>query len=53
MLGENHFNGVDGKESLDCILDRQPESATRNNFGNDDESLYLNLRDISSGVNAD
>ena len=53
MLGENHFNGIDREESLDSTLARSPESATSNNFGNDDENLYQNRRDISSRINAD
>ena len=50
MLGENHFNGMDREESLDSNLARKPESATSNNFGKGDENLYLNRRDISSGI---
>ena len=53
LLGENHFNGMGREESLDSNLARRPESATSNNFGNDDENLYLNRSDISSGINAD
>ena len=53
MLRENHFNGLDREESLDSNLARRPESATNNNFENDDENLYLNRRDISSGINAE
>ena len=53
MLGENHFIGMDRGESLDSNLAKWPESATSNNFGNDDEKLYPNRRAISSGINAD
>ena len=53
MLGENHFNNMDRETILDSNLARKPESATSNNVGNDDENLYLNRRDISSGINAD
>ena len=53
MLRENHFKGLDREESLDSNLARRPESATNNNFENDDENLYLNRRDISSGINAE
>ena len=52
-LLENHFNGKDREESLDSNLARRPETATSNIFGNDDENLYQNHRDISSGINAD
>ena len=53
MLEENHFNGTDREESLDSSLARRPGSATSNNFGNDDENLYQDCRDISSGIDAD
>ena len=53
MIGENHFNGMNREETLDSNLARRPESATSNNFGNDNEKLYLNHGDISSGINAD
>ena len=53
MLGENHFNEMNGEESLDSNLARRPESVTSNNVGNDDGNSYPNYRDISSGINAD
>ena len=53
MLGENDFNGIDREENLESNLAGRPESATGNNFGNDDENLYQISRDISSGINAD
>ena len=52
MLGENHFNGTEREESLDSNLARRPESAISNNFENDDENMYSNPGNISSGTDA-
>ena len=53
MLRENHFNGMDREESLDSNLAGRPDSASSNNFENDDENLHQNRRDNSSGINAE
>ena len=53
MLGETHFNGTDREESLDSNLTRRPGRTISNNFGIDNENLYQDCRDNSSGINAD
>ena len=53
MLGENHFNGTSREESLDSNSARRPGIATSNNLRNEEESSYLNHRNVSSGINAE
>ena len=38
---------------MNSNLSRRPDSLLRNNFGNSDENLCQDRRDISSGINAD
>ena len=53
MLGENLFNGKNREENLDSNLARRPGSAASNNFGNGDENLNQDRREMSSGIIAD
>ena len=55
MLGENHFNSRERErdKSLNSNLAMRPDSPISNNFGNGDENLCQDRKDISSGIIAD
>ena len=50
MLGERH---PERKESVNSNSARRPESANSNMFGNNDEDMYLNHREMGFDNNAD
>ena len=50
MLGERHF---EREESVNSKSVRRPESANSNMFENNEENLYLNLKEMGVGDDAD
>ena len=46
MLGENHFNRIERDESLNSNRTEMPENTLGNEFENDDENRYSEVRNV-------
>ena len=52
MLGENHFNRNERDKSLSSNRSEMPENTVENEFRNDGENRYSEMRNVDPSINA-